>query len=182
MWPETSRNQPGDAVASLSGTWGSLLHSLSLTLNQRIALLSDGWIFLKKALILLHSTVERAETMSLSPLLSLVIGKVAGGKMTMQVNWLCYGMFAWNQHSQQTSGKETVCSDITCFPLWPFPSSVNILLRWALFIINPYSIWQHFSYSQNIPETISPLLSLHKGANSWLAWKREQWIASFSYS
>lgn len=157
MWPETSRNQLGDAVASLSGTRESLLHYLMLTLNQRIALFSDGWIFFFKKLILLHSTVERAETMSLSPLLLLVIGQVAGGIMTMRVNWLHYGMSAWNQHSQQAPGRGTACSDITCFPFWPFPSSVNILLRWALIIINPYSIWQHFSYSQNIPETVSPL-------------------------
>lgn len=113
--------------------------------------------FLKKALILLHATVERAETMNLSPLLLLAIGKVAGGIMTTQVNWLHYGMSAWNQHSQQAPGRGTACMDITCFPLWPFPSSVNILLRWALIIINLYSIGQHFSYSQNIPETVSPL-------------------------
>lgn len=43
------------------------------------------------------------------------------------------------------------------FSIMTFPSSVNILLRWVLIIIKPYSIWQHFSYSQNIPETVSPL-------------------------
>lgn len=42
---------------------------------------------------------------------------------------------------------------ITCFPLLPFLSSVNIPLTWALF---SYSMWQQYSCSQNTPETRSP--------------------------
>lgn len=85
MWSRTSRKQLGDAVTSLPSALESPLHSLRLTLNQIIALFSDGCFFLT-ALILLHSAVERAATVSLSPLLLLITGKVAGGVMTMWVN------------------------------------------------------------------------------------------------
>lgn len=39
----------------------------------------DGFYFFLLAPILLHLTVERAEIMSLSPLLLLVVGRVEGG-------------------------------------------------------------------------------------------------------
>lgn len=140
---------PQDSARSCSDFFFLYLRKsphLRLTLNSRIAfLLWHKDIKKKKGIYCsaLNNWESRDSELVTS---AIATGKIAGG---------------YNDSASLLS------SDITCFLLQPFPSSINILLWWVLIIINPNSIGQHFPYSRDVPEAVSPLRlfqdpSLHK--------------------
>lgn len=95
MWPETSRDQAGAAVAPLSGTWETPPFFMADPKNCFVL----WWIIWDLASILLELTVERAEILSLSPLLLLVVGRVEGGARLQWTDllWLQGTSRLWEQ-------------------------------------------------------------------------------------